>query len=863
MTLIPGTKLGPYEIQSPLGAGGMGEVYRARDIRLQREVAIKVLPAHLSDDSEMRKRLEREARAASALNHPHICTVYDVGEEHGSYFIAMELIDGSTLSHAIGVAPMQLQEVLRLSIQIADALDAAHKRVIVHRDLKPSNIFVTSRGDAKVLDFGLAKQLNPDQNTAATAATLSGLTSRDEVLGTISYMSPEQAQGKEVDTRSDIFSFGAVLYEMSTGRRAFHGNSSASIYAAILRGEPTPVKTVNPAAPEELQRIIGKALEKDQAERYQSANELMIDLKRLKRQMFDSSPTNPVSHPFIGPGWRRWKLALIAGIAALVLLLVLAIALATPAPVTQLLDSQQLTYSPDRKSGPLATDGARLYFQSEDKPVEMSVNGGPVAPLRASTAGMKMLDVSSDGSELLAMKLNLNDEDFRGSIWSVPVLGGSPRRIGNEVVTDARWLPDGRSLIYIQLRSVFISAADGANPKKIWAAPGNVYDPSFSPDGRRIRLTVVENNHPKIWELNVDGSNAHRLIFLQPESAYQWAGRWTPDGRHFIFRSNLDGSENIYELLKPNWLQFWNHPTASKLTSGQTEILEAIPSRDSKQIFVLGRIAQGAMQVYDLRQKRYLPFLGGLSAAEFVISPDKQWMVYTDYPRHFLWRSRLDGSEKLQLTNSYAVWPRWSPNGKSILYMDWRSIYLISSDGGTPEKLLGGDEIAEVAPEWTPDGKAITFNDFPKLGAELKGVQMLDLASRKLSIVPGSKGLYVGSWSPDGKYLVAVGQNPLRMMLYNVAAQNWSELKKFDAPWGYWVWTADSKSVLFAQTLGQAAGIYQLTIANAKWERIASLQGINTADQLNESFLNLTADGQPAIMSDTSVVQIYSLKWKD
>ena len=182
----------------------------------------------------------------------------------------------------------------------------------------------------------------------------------------------------------------------------------------------------------------------------------------------------------------------------------------------------------------------------------------------------------------------------------------------------------------------------------------------------------------------------------------------------------------------------------------------------------MGRLSQGAMQVFDPQQKRFVPFLGGLAASEFVISPDKQWMAYTDFPRHFLWRSRLDGSEKLQLTSSYAAWPRWSPDGKSIAYMDWQSIYLVSSEGGTPEKLIGGGEASTVAPEWTPDGKAITFNDYPGVGTKLKGVQVLDLATRRVSILPGSEGFYVGSWSPDGQYLVAVAQNPLRMMLYNV-----------------------------------------------------------------------------------------------
>jgi Tol biopolymer transport system component len=602
-------------------------------------------------------------------------------------------------------------------------------------------------------------------------------------------------------------------------------------------------------------------LEKDRADRYQSAAELTIDLKRLKRQLFDSSRTNSIPHALLRPGWRHGKVAVIAGLALLALLMLLAITLHTAAPVAGLLDSQQITYSPERKDGPLVTDGSRLYFQSENGPVEMSVTGGAIVPLRASTAGMQMLDVSRDGSQLLAMKPNLDEEDARGSIWSVPVLGGSPRRIGNEMVTDARWLPDGRSLIYMYLRSVFISGAEGANPKKIWEAPGNVSDPSISPDGHRIRLTVVENHHGRIWELNIDGSSAHRLALKWPEYAEQAAGRWTPDGKHFIFQSDIDGANNIYELVEPSWLEFWKKPTATKLTSGEMEVLSAVPTPDSKQLYVLGRISQGVMQVYESQQKRFVPFLGGLSAAEFVISPDQQWMVYTDFPRHFLWRSKLDGSEKLQLTNSYAVWPRWSPDGKNIVFMDWRAIYLISSDGGTPEKLIGGGDVSEVAPEWTPDGKAITFNDFPKLGAKLKGVQVLDLASRKVSVIPGSEGFYVGSWSPDGKYMVAVAQNPLRMMLFNVQSQSWRELKKFDAPWGYWVWTKDSKSIFLAQTQREV-GIYRLTVADGKWERVTGLEGINVADQLNQSFMNLTADGQPAIMNDTSVVQIYSLKWK-
>jgi serine/threonine protein kinase len=279
-----GTKLGPYEIQSSLGAGGMGEVYRARDTRLDRTVAIKVLPSHLSDSPDSKQRLEREARAISSLQHPNICALFDVGSQDGVDFLVMEYLEGETLAERPRGSPLALDRVLDLGIQIADALEAAHQKGIIHRDIKPANVFVTTTGRAKVLDFGLAKlALNCETADAATLDVPSKLTSAGDAVGTVAYMSPEQARGEALDARTDLFSFGGLLYRMATGREPFEGATSAVIFNRILEKEPSPAAQLNPALPPKLDEIIFKALEKNRDLRYHHASDICADLRRLKR----------------------------------------------------------------------------------------------------------------------------------------------------------------------------------------------------------------------------------------------------------------------------------------------------------------------------------------------------------------------------------------------------------------------------------------------------------------------------------------------------------------------------------------------------------------------------------------------------
>src|ERR1700691_5220215 len=347
-----------YRIVEKLGAGGNVVVYKAEDTRLGRFLALKFLPPEGQQDAHAQARFRREARAASALNHHNICTVYDIGEQDGQTFIAMELLEGRTLELKIGSRPLPLETLLDYAMQIAAALEIAHKNGIVHRDIKPSNIFVTSRGEVKLADFGLAKRAIPDRTPIDESPTVSApITERGTIVGTVAYMSPEQAQHKDIDARSDIFSFGIVLYEMATGKRAFPGESPATIIGKILHKEPIPIRELNPQIPEELQRIVVKTLEKDREDRDQTAAELMVDLRRLMKKETERSQIGLPAELVKQGKSRKW---ILIG-AAVVVCDAGGVALTAgdASADSASLPMEQLTFSSESKSNSIFADGSR------------------------------------------------------------------------------------------------------------------------------------------------------------------------------------------------------------------------------------------------------------------------------------------------------------------------------------------------------------------------------------------------------------------------------------------------------------------------------------------------------------------------
>jgi serine/threonine protein kinase/Tol biopolymer transport system component len=917
MPLPAGTRLGRYEVRSLLGAGGMGEVYLARDTtELERMVAVKVLPAEMASDPERMRRFVQEARAASALNHPNIITIHEIGEADSSRFIVTEYVEGETLRQRMVRSRLSLREALDVAIQISSALVAAHKAGVVHRDIKPENVMVREDGIVKVLDFGLAKPTgrpigqSPADSEAATRYLVN--TGPGTVMGTVSYMSPEQARGLSVDERTDIWGLGVVLYEMVAGRAPFEGATAIDVLATILHREPSSLLLHRRDVPAELERIVEKALTKDREERHQTAKDLTLDLKRLRQRLeteaelergvtpergvearyaatdggheVGTAPlaaartggagdihTTASSAEYLIHEIERHKLGAVltlmglVGLAALALIL-WARAASQPPKVTgytKITNDSRLKMS-------FVSDGARIYYSSSffvlwSGNYQVSAAGGESIPMPDTGLSASIQDISPDGAELLMLASTSPVGEF--PLWVQPVLGGSPRRVGDLLAHSAAWSPDGSRIAYTSGADLLVAGADGREPRTLVSAEGVAELPRWSPDGRRVRFTVVrlKDRSSALWEVGADGANPHLLLPGWNTPPAECCGTWAADGRHFFFQSRRNGATNIWALDEGGGLFRAADIEPVQLTSGAIDFAQPVPRRDGKKLFAVGTLQRGELVRFDAKTGQFVPFMQGLSAEWVEFSRDGLWVAYVSHPDGTLWRSRADGTERLQLTAAptRALMPRWSPDGRQIAFVastpgqPWNA-YFIQSEGGTPQPLL--PELRDQLfsdPNWSPDGSRIVVGHTPQGEAANKsGIQIIDLRTKEVSTLPGSEGLFSPRWSPDGRYVCALSTDFQRLLLFDFTTRRWAEL--LSSVMAYPSWARDGKHIYVSGGVGYRT-LMRVRVGDGRVEEVAKLKDIRMVFGAFGSWRGLAPDDSLLVLRDVGTQEIYAL----
>ena len=867
--LRPGQVLGSYEIASLIGRGGMGEVYLAEDKRLRRKVALKLLPSSVTKDASRLHRFEQEARAASALNHPNIIAIYEITEANSTLMMATEFVDGETLRHRLAFGALKIDEALDISIQIADAISAAHKAGIIHRDIKPDNIMIRPDGYVKVLDFGLAKLSEPNSGQAFTeASTQKVKTGSGVVIGTVGYMSPEQARGQTVDARSDIFNLGAVIYEMVTGQRPFAGETPSDAFAAILKVDPAPLSHLTPETPAELERIVSKALRKDREERYQGVKDLLLDLKRLKEDLDfqarlatgSASTREAVSTNTVEVRRPRAR-AFLVGAALILLIAVVGIGIykflkpaqPQPAEAPQVIKTTQVTFSSGFDGYPsLSPDGKSVAYSSDQNGTfeiyvkQLSEIGGE---LQLTNDGQQNFQPSwsPDGQRIAYHSRK------RGGVWIAPALGGASKQLTEDGARPV-WSPDGSSIAFqsespggelsnsrvMPPSTIWIVPSQGGSPRRI-TQPGNPAGghsaPSWSPDGKRIVFESADFADVTVWSIAVDGSDAKKVINgTQPI----YAG----DGKHIYFMGRYTSESELSMIEVSSTGEPIGEPTPVLNAREGAYFSGPVISPDGKRIlYSANRIESNLSTVLLLANGDPAGpptiFASDTSSRNTLprFSPDGRKIALNRWRRttgNHIWIGDADGKNLTQITNTPGgeAQASWLPGGDKVAFLSEGSdkhlmLWTVSIVTGKQEPLVDLGKGIQYA-TLSPDGNRVAYNFIQNGVINIWIADVRDGQRKQLTFDDEMAGF--PCWSRDGQWIAYEkkrGRDDYLMIIPTTGGQPIQLTTDKGKSWPH-SFSPDGKEIVFAGERDGIWNIYTIAIGTKVQKQLTNYSQMNS-----------------------------------